>query len=116
MYTLTALVGSFAALWLLLAWLACGFFSGHLAGEKNRCGLCWFLLGVAFGPLALIAAAGLPDNRKVSAVYAEQNEGQSPESSEIVGYQARKAIKDPPVWIGLTVLVVVLYIAFSYGR
>ncbi|OZI79885.1 hypothetical protein [Bordetella genomosp. 2] len=51
---------TFWALWLPLAWFAAAAFAAHLASEKNRCGACWFLWGVLFGPLALIATAGLP--------------------------------------------------------
>lgn len=46
--------------WLLTAWLASSVFAAFVALEKNRCGLCWFLMGVLFGPLALLATVGLP--------------------------------------------------------
>lgn len=48
----------------LLAWFMCGAFSSHVATEKDRCGICWFLWGVAFGPMALLAVVGLPDKSK----------------------------------------------------
>jgi len=47
-------------LWFLAAWLASAVFGAFVALEKNRCGLCWFAMGVLFGPLALITTAGLP--------------------------------------------------------
>lgn len=49
-------------IWLGLGviWVACGGFAAYLASEKARSGAAWFLLGLAFGPLALIAAAGVP--------------------------------------------------------
>jgi hypothetical protein len=47
-------------LWFLAAWLASSVFGAFVALEKNRCGLCWFAMGILFGPLALIATAGLP--------------------------------------------------------
>jgi len=47
-------------LWFLAAWLASSVFGAFVALEKNRCGLCWFAMGVLFGPLALITTAGLP--------------------------------------------------------
>lgn len=53
-------IGSFASLWALAAWLACGIFAGHIAAEKNRCGFCWFCWGILFGPIGLIASVGLP--------------------------------------------------------
>jgi len=49
-----------SAVWMIAAWLACGSFAGWVAYQKGRCGLCWFFWGLLFGPIALIAAAGLP--------------------------------------------------------
>ncbi len=39
------------------AWLASGLFAGYLAFRKNRCGWCWVVGGIWFGPFALIAIA-----------------------------------------------------------
>jgi len=63
-------------LWVLCAWIACAVFSGHIAGEKNRCGLCWFVWGVLFGPIALVAVVGLPETRKAEdlAVLGKKQE------------------------------------------
>ncbi|ROT45001.1 hypothetical protein CHR62_09120 [Pusillimonas sp. NJUB218] len=61
------ILGSLAGTWLLIGWLACGLFAGYVASEKNRCGICWFLWGVLFGPVALLASAGLPMRRPSSA-------------------------------------------------
>ena len=44
-------------------WLPCGGFSAVIAGDKGHHGFVWFLMGVVFGPMALIAAAGLGDSR-----------------------------------------------------
>lgn len=41
----------------LAAWLASGIFAAYLAFRKDRCGWCWVVLGIWFGPLALIAIA-----------------------------------------------------------
>jgi hypothetical protein len=46
--------------WYLAAWLASSVFAAFVAMEKNRCMLCWFAMGVLFGPLALITTVGLP--------------------------------------------------------
>lgn len=46
--------------WFLAAWLAGSVFAAFVALEKNRCGLCWFAMGILFGPLALITTVGLP--------------------------------------------------------
>ncbi|HWL29959.1 MAG TPA: hypothetical protein VNQ97_13735 [Burkholderiaceae bacterium] len=63
MGTLMYMFGSFVSMWALAAWVMCGFFAGHVAAEKGRCGFCWFLWGLAFGPMALLATVGLPDNK-----------------------------------------------------
>lgn len=51
----------FMAYYGLLTWFMCGAFSSHVATEKSRCGICWFLWGIGFGPMALLAVVGLPD-------------------------------------------------------
>jgi len=64
METIAALIftamAALALAWVPLAWIACAAFSWILAGEKGYSKFGWFLLGVLFGPLALIATAGLP--------------------------------------------------------
>lgn len=55
-----ALAGGVFSLWFVFAWLACGALSAHVAAEKDRCGPCWFIWGVLFGPMALLATVGLP--------------------------------------------------------
>ena len=59
-----AVASGMLALWWLAAWVACALFSGHLAEQKGRCTACWLLWGLLFGPLALLAAAGLPDRSR----------------------------------------------------
>ena len=49
---------------LLLVWLACGFYAGTTAGDKDHHSWNWFLGGLFFGPIALIAAAGLSDRKQ----------------------------------------------------
>lgn len=44
-------------LWL---WLACAAYSSLLADAKGRSDGLWFLGGLLTGPVALIAAAGMP--------------------------------------------------------
>jgi hypothetical protein len=57
-------------LWGLSAWLATAIFAGYLASQKGRCGWCWFVWGLPYGPLSLIASAGLPP--KVQVVRATE--------------------------------------------
>lgn len=54
-------VFSFMSLYIFIAWFACGALASHVASEKDRCGVCWFVWGVLFGPMALLATVGLPD-------------------------------------------------------
>lgn len=72
MAVLLTTVAGFISLWAVAAWLACALFAGHLASEKNRCGFCWFCWGVLFGPISLIASAGLP-TRHASAEDTKDN-------------------------------------------
>lgn len=55
-----AAVGLYYVAWPVVLWIACAFFSGYVAGEKGRWGFVWFIWGVLFGPVALVAIAGLP--------------------------------------------------------
>ncbi len=48
---------------LLILWLSAGFYSGEVANEKGYSGAAWFIGGLFFGFIALIAAAGLPDRK-----------------------------------------------------
>lgn len=63
---------AYSFMWTFLAWLVCAFFAGHIATEKGRWGFLWFLWGLVLGPLALIAAVGLPDKKLLAAVLAVQ--------------------------------------------
>lgn len=57
---LMMLVSAFISLWVFIAWIACGVFSAYVAAHKNRCIPCWFVWGLLFGPLALLAIVGVP--------------------------------------------------------
>jgi hypothetical protein len=45
---------------LLALWLIVGVFTGVIAGSKNRSGFGWFLLGICFSLIALVAVAAMP--------------------------------------------------------
>jgi len=51
---------------LFAAWLGSGIFAAYRAFRKNRCGWCWVVLGIWFGPLALIAIAFVSPNVQVA--------------------------------------------------
>ena len=46
---------------LIFFWILCGLFASSLAGGKGHNGCMWFIGGILFGPLALLAAVGLND-------------------------------------------------------
>jgi len=48
---------------LLVMHIACAGFCSGLAKAKHRRNVDWFFLGLLFGIIALIAAAGMPENR-----------------------------------------------------
>lgn len=41
-------------------WLGCGVLAFIVANAKNRGAVTWAILGFLFGPLGLLAAAGMP--------------------------------------------------------
>ncbi len=59
-----ALLGSFGFLFsVALLWVGIGIMSSHVANLKGHSGVRWFLLGLLFGPIGLLGAAGLPDRK-----------------------------------------------------
>ena len=61
-------------------WLPIGFFTTTVANSKDYNGFPWFLGGLFFGPIALIAIAGMPDRRtrKYMRLLAEKLEAIEP--------------------------------------
>ena len=53
-----------ALLVLFLTWLGCAFYASGAAGDKGHNNIEWFVGGLFFGPIALIAAAGLGDQKQ----------------------------------------------------
>ena len=47
----------------LFLWLPAGFYAGEVAHQKGYSGAAWFIGGLFFGFIALIAVAGLPDRK-----------------------------------------------------
>ena len=66
---------------LLFGALACAFFAYAVAHSKGHDGLPWSVGGLFFGPLALLAAVGLPDlkSRKYLRLLAEHQGAIEPE-------------------------------------
>ena len=53
------------ALMVLISHLASAFFSRTIAGQKARNSKNWFIAGLIFGPLGLIASVGLADRHQI---------------------------------------------------
>ena len=46
-----------------ILWIPCGIYAGVIAASKDHNWLPWIFGGFLFGPVALIATAGLPDRK-----------------------------------------------------
>jgi len=66
---------------LLVGAIACAFFAYAVADSKGHDGTPWSVGGLLFGPLALLAAVGLPDlkSRKYLRLLAEHQGAIEPE-------------------------------------
>ena len=60
-------------IFLIISWLSVGFFTTTVAESKNYNGYLWFVLGLFFGPIALLSIVGMPNqaSRKYLRVIAE---------------------------------------------
>ena len=52
----------------LISCAACSFFCGTVAEAKSLSVGFWSLVGLLFGPIALIAVAGMPHRREIESV------------------------------------------------
>ena len=82
----------FAAL-VFLMWIPCGIYAGVIAASKNHNWFPWSLGGFLFGPVALIATAGLPD-RKLHR-YVRLISGDKDEPSEGLSSVTRQKSLNP---------------------
>ena len=48
---------------LLFLWIPCAIFCGTIAEDKGHGGIAWFLGGLLFGPIGLLAVAALSDRK-----------------------------------------------------
>ena len=62
------------ALWLALSWIPIAFYTAKVAQAKGCRTMPWFIGGLLFGPVALLAAAGWPDRwmRRYVQLLAEK--------------------------------------------
>ena len=87
-----AFMAVFAAL-VFLMWIPCGIYAGVIAASKNHNWFPWSLGGFVFGPVALIATAGLPD-RKLHR-YVRLISGDKDEPSEGLSSLTRQKSLNP---------------------
>ena len=71
-----------------ILWIPCGIYAGVIAASKDHNWLPWVVGGLIFGPVALIATAGLPD-RKLTK-FVRLISGDKNESSEEIGSVTRQ--------------------------
>ena len=76
----------------VMLWIPCGIYAGVIASSKDHNWFPWIVGGLLFGPVALIATAGLPD-RKLTR-YIRLITGENHESSEEIDSATRaKSLK-----------------------
>ena len=76
----------------LMLWIPCGIYAGVIASSKDHNWFPWIVGGVLFGPVALIATAGLPDRQLTR--YIRLISGENHESSEEIDSATRaKSLK-----------------------
>jgi len=115
--TIGSFIGPFVAfsfLWSVAAWGACACFAAYLASQKGRCGLCWFVWGLIFGPLALITTVGLPLAEPVRPLTDAP--AYSGADGEVVGRQVAGMVSKPGAGMALLLIVIVVTVAYLVGR
>ena len=90
-----------------LVWIPCGFFAAQTASSKGYSGIAWFFGGFLFGPIALIASAGLGDKklrqffRRIGQAQGaiEQSYFSDPEKQNSSnGFLLLKQAEDKEIW------------------
>lgn len=89
MYQTMALFSGITVAWVVLTWLACGAFAGYVAAEKARSVSFWFCAGLIFGPIGLLAVAGLPDGSMAKFRPSSETHGICPDCGEFVRKTAK---------------------------
>ena len=70
---------------ILLFLIPCGFFSSTIAANKDYDRVNWFIAGLFFGPLGLIAIVGMPD-KKLRRYIRLLAKSQGLDMEEIIDY------------------------------
>ena len=75
-----------------ILWIPCGIYAGVIAASKGHNWFLWILGGLLFGPVGLIASAGMPD-RKLTRYLRLINEGKIEPSKEIDSVTRKQSLK-----------------------
>ena len=76
----------------LILWIPCGIYASAIAASKEHNWLPWILGGLLCGPVALIAAAGLPD-RKLTRYIRILSEDQSETTKDVGSVTRQQSLK-----------------------
>lgn len=78
-----------AALGPVVFWLSCAGFTLAISATKNRNQIGWLVLGLVFGPLALISVGLMPENQRPGNAPTPSTHVRCPDCREIVLREAR---------------------------
>lgn len=89
-----AMLVSFFGGIIVLSYIACAFFASGTASSKGRSELGWFVLGLVFGPIGLIAvgfAENIETSRRIQALQGYKNDYfvKCKSCAEIIGVSAK---------------------------
>ena len=76
----------------LMLWIPCGIYASVIASSKDHNWFPWIVGGVLFGPVALIATAGLPD-RKLTRYIRILSEDQSETTKDVGSVTRQQSLK-----------------------
>lgn len=68
----------------LVLWLLCPIIASVMAADKGRGGCAWFVLGLFFGPITVLAAAAMSPDYRVLDMRAKEKRLRSIENKELL--------------------------------
>jgi len=90
--------------------LVIGAFSAFIAGEKNRDTLYWFLLGLLFNIIALLALMAVPSVKRDIKKPQKQKQRFS---QKVVNYKAENVMRLLLFVLGIMLIILIGYFNFS---
>jgi hypothetical protein len=82
----------------LIIYLGCALGAGHIASEKGRSGIGYFILGLLLPIIGLLIAIGVPAKMQAPKIYRDEPVG------EVIGGMLLRGI----MAVGIILLVVIL--------